>query len=106
MPQVLNRVSENRSRSGSQPPHPALSPEYRGEGNWVGSRRSFLAGVGSLALASLLARCAVGAQGEGRRPNVIFIMADDLGDGHLGCYGQKHIRTPHIDRLAAEGMRF
>ena len=38
-----------------------------------------------------------------RRPNIVWIMADDLGLGELGCYGQKHIRTPHIDRLAAEG---
>lgn len=40
------------------------------------------------------------------RPNIIFIMADDMGYGDLGCYGQKHIRTPHIDRLAVEGTRF
>ena len=40
------------------------------------------------------------------RPNIIFIMADDLGYGHLGCHGQQKIRTPNIDRLAAEGMRF
>ena len=40
------------------------------------------------------------------RPNVVFIVADDLGWGELGCYGQKKIPTPHIDRLAAEGMRF
>src|SRR5216117_1834578 len=39
-------------------------------------------------------------------PNIIFILADDLGYGELGCYGQKKIRTPNIDRLAAEGMRF
>ena len=39
-------------------------------------------------------------------PNIVFIMADDLGYGDLGCYAQKYIRTPHIDRLAAEGMRF
>ena len=39
-------------------------------------------------------------------PNVILIYADDLGAGMLGCYGQKIIKTPHIDRLAAEGMRF
>jgi arylsulfatase A len=39
------------------------------------------------------------------RPNVVFILADDLGYGDLGCYGQKKIRTPNIDRLAAEGMR-
>jgi arylsulfatase A len=40
------------------------------------------------------------------RPNIVFILADDLGYGDLGCYGQKKIRTPNIDRLAAEGMRF
>src|SRR6266542_4352333 len=39
-------------------------------------------------------------------PNIIFILADDLGYGELGCYGQKRIKTPNIDRLAAEGMRF
>jgi uncharacterized sulfatase len=40
------------------------------------------------------------------RPNVIFILADDLGYGDVGVYGQKEIQTPHLDRLAAEGMRF
>ena len=39
-------------------------------------------------------------------PNVVFILADDLGYAELGCYGQKWIKTPHIDRLAAEGIRF
>ncbi len=42
----------------------------------------------------------------GAKPNIVFIMADDLGYGDLGCYGQKKIRTPNIDRLAEEGMRF
>lgn len=41
-----------------------------------------------------------------RPPNVIFILADDLGYGELGCYGQQKIRTPNLDRMAAEGMRF
>ncbi len=41
-----------------------------------------------------------------RRPNVVFILADDLGYGDLGCYGQEKIRTPSLDRMAAEGMRF
>ena len=40
------------------------------------------------------------------KPNIIYIMADDLGYGDLGCYGQKVIKTPNIDRLAREGIRF
>ena len=41
-----------------------------------------------------------------RQPNIIWIMADDLSWGDLGCYGQELIRTPNIDRLATEGMKF
>jgi len=41
-----------------------------------------------------------------RKPNIIFILSDDIAQGDLGCYGQKLIRTPNLDRMAAEGMRF
>jgi arylsulfatase A len=41
-----------------------------------------------------------------QKPNIIFIMADDMGYGDLGCYGADKIRTPNMDRLAAEGIRF
>src|SRR3954451_13041877 len=44
--------------------------------------------------------------GAERPPNIVFILADDLGYGELGCYGQKIIKTPHIDELAREGLRF
>jgi len=43
---------------------------------------------------------------ESRRPNIVFILADDLGYGDLSCYGQQKFKTPNIDRLAAEGMKF
>lgn len=46
------------------------------------------------------------ASNAARPPNLVFILADDAGYGDFGCYGQTRIRTPHIDRLAAEGMRF
>ena len=41
-----------------------------------------------------------------RRPNIVLINCDDLGYGDLGCYGAKDIRTPNLDRIAAEGTRF
>lgn len=46
------------------------------------------------------------AQKKSDRPNIVFIMADDLGYGDLGAYGQKIIETKHLDALAKEGMRF
>jgi arylsulfatase A len=49
---------------------------------------------------------ALPALGQQRRPNILFILADDLGYGDVGCYGQKEIATPNIDRLASEGLRF
>lgn len=58
------------------------------------TRRSFLG-------APLLA-----ARNPRRPPNIVWIMADDLGYSDLGCYGQRNIRTPNIDRLAGEGTRF
>ena len=41
---------------------------------------------------------------DARGPNIVFIMGDDLGYGEVGCYGQKQIKTPNIDRLAGEGL--
>ena len=75
-----------------------MSPEY--------NRRDFLktAGLGAAALA--MTRFEFCRSPAGLKPNVIFILADDLGYGELGCFGQEKIRTPNIDRIAAEGMKF
>ena len=43
---------------------------------------------------------------EDRQPNVIFVLTDDLGYSDIGCYGAKKVKTPNMDRLAAEGLRF
>jgi arylsulfatase A len=57
----------------------------------------------------LLSLCAFGAlcgESFAEKPNIVFIMADDLGVYELGCYGQKLIRTPSVDRMAAGGTKF
>ncbi|MCP5120706.1 MAG: sulfatase-like hydrolase/transferase, partial [bacterium] len=69
------------------------------------NRREFLAGSAAGGLGSLLA-CGATETASTRPPNIVFIMADDLGYGELGCYGQDKIRTPRIDQIAAEGMKF
>ncbi len=72
--------------------------------NW--SRRTFLtsASLGVMAAAGRLA--GAGRTARPRACNIVLIVADDLGYAELGSYGQKKIRTPHLDRLAARGMRF
>jgi arylsulfatase A len=59
-----------------------------------------------LACAILVARPRAFADPEPAKPNIVFLLADDLGYGDLGSFGQTKIHTPNLDRMAAEGMRF
>ncbi len=75
------------------------------------SRRQFIRAAGMGAASLVLDGLAPGAnppagRASSGKPNIIFIMVDDLGYGHLGCYGQEKIRTPHLDRMAVEGTKF
>ena len=71
-------------------------------------RRDFLkaAGFGVTALALSCRTNTIQTARHKKKPNIVYIMADDLGYAELGCYGQKKIKTPNIDKLADEGMRF
>lgn len=84
------------------------------------NRREFLAYSGSAMIAAAVGLTAQGCHPRNKsqtgedlksaqpisKPNIIFILADDLGYGDIGCYGQKVIRTPNIDRMAEQGIRF
>ena len=70
------------------------------------TRREFVTGVaatGLMAITPLGRAGQPGARADGQ-PNIVFIMADDMGYADAGCYGARHIRTPHIDSLAAAGV--
>jgi arylsulfatase A-like enzyme len=73
-------------------------------------RRDFLKAMGFGGLALAAGGCESGPTGRSspsaKKPNIIFIIVDDMGWADLGCYGSEQIRTPNIDRMAAEGIRF
>ena len=72
------------------------------------SRRAFLKTAGVVAGGLLLSGCNTKllSRDNRRKPNIIYVLADDLGYGDLSCYGQKKFTTPNIDRMAKEGMMF
>lgn len=74
-------------------------------------RRRFLAGGGAALATAAVAGAGpwtaqAAARAPRRQPNIVLVLADDLGYGELGCYGQEQIHTPNLDRLAAEGVRY
>ena len=74
-------------------------------------RRDFLRAAGAGAMSLAMGGCAGGLAGSantksGERPNIVFIVVDDMGWADLGCYGGKQIKTPNINRMAKEGIRF
>lgn len=73
------------------------------------SRRDFLkasaAGLAAMALPSIITKNTMAA-GADQTPNIVLIYADDIGYGDIGCYGATSVKTPNVDRLAKEGIRF
>src|SRR5579871_1510317 len=106
-----------RKTSGRRSSTPSGSPRKRGSGPTASPARRarghrspscsvdfggfWMRGL-LLVVASLLFSAPVGAA---EKPNILFILADDLGYGDLGCYGQTKIKTPNLDKLAADGMQ-
>ncbi|MEP3482309.1 MAG: sulfatase [Fuerstiella sp.] len=67
---------------------------------------SVLIGVGHVCATEPNSEAVVTRKADAALPNVIFMLTDDLGFSDIGCYGAKSVKTPHIDQLAAEGVRF
>jgi N-sulfoglucosamine sulfohydrolase len=66
------------------------------------NRRDFMKLAGVIVLAGLLSFCS----SSNKRPNILFVITDDQSWEHVGCYGDLAVRTPAIDKLASEGVRF
>jgi len=70
------------------------------------NRRTFLKAMGAAAVGTVGNRWGMAAQRGGQRPNIIYIMSDDHAAHAMSCYGSKVNKTPHLDRIANEGVRF
>ena len=70
------------------------------------NRREFITSAGCAGAFGLSGLMQAQTPQTAKKPNIVFILADDLGTGDVGCYGSDHYKTPHIDRLASTGIRF
>lgn len=70
------------------------------------NRRQFLGGMAGMAGAAAIPDLLAAATTSGKKPNIVLFLVDDLGWGDFSCYGDTFHETPHIDRLAAEGLKF
>src|SRR5690242_7869043 len=77
-----------------------------GDESMRSTRRQLLSSAAAATTLSCLSGPLLAAAPRRRPPNVIMIYSDDLGYGDVGCYGATEVKTPNIDRLAAEGVRF
>src|SRR6266849_2272768 len=70
------------------------------------TRRDLLRAAAAGAIGLALRAATGGAQPSAKPPNIVFILADDLGYADVSCYGRPDLNTPNIDRIAAQGLRF
>ncbi|HEC02681.1 MAG TPA: twin-arginine translocation signal domain-containing protein, partial [Phycisphaerales bacterium] len=70
------------------------------------NRRAFLKAAGMGAAALVAPKCVRAGRRPRRKPNIVFILIDDMGWPDVACYGSKFHETPNIDRLASQGMKF
>src|SRR4051794_8036981 len=75
-------------------------------GKWTGFLLAFFCLISLRAQTNSSSATATNPPSAPRRPSVVLIVADNIGYGDLGCYGQTKVKTPWLDRLASEGMRF
>src|SRR5258708_3810646 len=84
--------------------HKNFREEYMGHDQDTLTRRRFVLATAASSLA--LANLSSPTQAQTAKPNIVFILADDLGYADVSCYGQRDYTTPNVDRLAIEGLRF
>lgn len=98
-PEPLGPVEPKPGTRREAPPERAADPEGL-------TRRQLLNNLALAVVTLVMALSAAHAREAGRLPNIVLILADDLGYGDVGCFGSDRFNTPHIDALAADGIRF